>query len=106
MAWVYLLIAGVFEVVWAVGMKYTENFTRMMPSVITIIGMVLSVYFLNKAMNILPVGTAYAIWTGIGAIGTVVAGIILFNEPRDWIRMFFLAMILVGIIGLKTRSGH
>ena len=106
MAWVYLLIAGVFEVVWAVGMKYTENFTRMMPSVITIIGMVLSVYFLNKAMNILPVGTAYAIWTGIGAIGTVVAGIILFNEPRDWIRMFFLAMILVGIIGLKTSSGH
>ncbi len=106
MAWVYLLIAGVFEVVWAVGMKYTENFTRMMPSVITIIGMVLSVYFLNKAMNILSVGTAYAIWTGIGAIGTVVAGIILFNEPRDWIRMFFLAMILVGIIGLKTSSGH
>ena len=106
MAWVYLLIAGVFEVVWAVGMKYTENFTRMMPSVITIIGMVRSVYFLNKAMNILSVGTAYAIWTGIGAIGTVVAGIILFNEPRDWIRMFFLAMILVGIIGLKTRSGH
>lgn len=106
MAWVYLLIAGIFEVVWAVGMKYTENFTRMTPSVITIIGMVLSVYFLNKAMNILPVGTAYAIWTGIGAIGTVVAGIILFNEPRDWIRMFFLAMILVGIIGLKTSSGH
>lgn len=106
MAWVYLLIAGIFEVVWAVGMKYTENFTRMTPSVITIVGMVLSVYFLNKAMNILPVGTAYAIWTGIGAIGTVVAGIILFNEPRDWIRMFFLAMILVGIIGLKTSSGH
>lgn len=106
MAWVYLLIAGIFEVIWAVGMKYTENFTRMMPSVITIIGMVLSVYFLNKAMNILSVGTAYAIWTGIGAIGTVVAGIILFNEPRDWIRMFFLAMILVGIIGLKTSSGH
>ena len=106
MAWVYLLIAGIFEVVWAVGMKYTENFTRMTPSVITIVGMVLSVYFLNKAMNILPVGTAYAIWTGIGAIGTVVAGIILFNEPRDWIRMFFLAMILVGIIWLKTSSGH
>ncbi len=106
MAWVYLLIAGIFEVIWAVGMKYTENFTRMTPSVITIVGMVLSVYFLNKAMNILPVGTAYAIWTGIGAIGTVVAGIILFNEPRDWIRMFFLAMILVGIIGLKTSSGH
>ena len=106
MAWVYLLIAGIFEVIWAVGMKYTENFTRMTPSVITIVGMVLSVYFLNKAMNILSVGTAYAIWTGIGAIGTVVAGIILFNEPRDWIRMFFLAMILVGIIGLKTSSGH
>ena len=106
MAWVYLLIAGIFEVIWAVGKKYTENFTRMTPSVITIVGMVLSVYFLNKAMNILPVGTAYAIWTGIGAIGTVVAGIILFNEPRDWIRMFFLAMILVGIIGLKTSSGH
>ena len=106
MAWVYLLIAGIFEVVWAVGMKYTENFTRMTPSVITIIGMVLSVYFLNKAMNILPVGTAYAIWTGIGAIRTVVAGLILFHEPRDWIRMFSLAMILVGIIGLKTSSGH
>lgn len=106
MAWLFLLIASTFEIVWAVGMKYTENFTRLIPSIITLAGMVLSVYFLNKAMKVLPIGTAYAVWTGLGAVGTVIMGIVLFNEPKDFLRLFYLALILVGIIGLKASSGH
>jgi len=106
MAWLFLLIASTFEIVWAVGMKYTENFTRVIPSTITLAGMVLSVYFLNKAMKVLPIGTAYAVWTGLGAVGTVIMGIVLFNEPKDFLRLFYLSLILVGIIGLKVSSGH
>lgn len=106
MAWLFLLIASSFEIVWAVGMKYTENFTRLIPSIITLAGMVLSVYFLNKAMKVLPIGTAYAVWTGLGAVGTVIMGIVLFNEPKDFLRLFYLTLILVGIIGLKVSSGH
>lgn len=106
MAWFILLVAGIFEVIWAIGMKYTENFTKLVPTVITVAGMVLSVYFLNKAMQDLPIGTAYAVWTGIGAIGTVVMGMLLFGEAREWSRIFFLLLILAGIIGLKVNSGH
>lgn len=106
MAWFYLIIAGLFEVVWAIGIKFAENFTKVIPSIITLIAMVLSVYFLNKAMNLLPVGTAYAIWTGIGAIGTVLMGMVLFGESREWGRIFFLMLILIGIIGLKINSGQ
>lgn len=106
MAWLFLFIASLFEVVWAVGMKYTENFTKLLPSVVTLAGMVLSVYFLNKAMKTLPIGTAYAVWTGLGAVGTVIMGIILFNEPKDITRLVYLSLILVGIIGLKASSGH
>lgn len=106
MAWITLIIAGVFEVIWAIGMKYTENFTKLVPTIITVTGMVLSVYFLNKAMRDLPIGTAYAVWTGIGAIGTVVMGMLLFGESRDWSRIFFVLLILAGIIGLKVNSGH
>ncbi|WP_221568047.1 quaternary ammonium compound efflux SMR transporter SugE [Alkalihalobacillus sp. TS-13] len=104
MAWIYLLIAGVFEVVWAIGLKYTEGFSRLVPSIITVIGMIISFYFLSIAIKALPIGTAYAVWTGIGALGTVLLGILLFNEPKDFMRILFLGMILVGIIGLKFTS--
>ncbi len=104
MAWIYLFIAGIFEVVWAIGLKYTEGFSRLVPSIITVIGMVISFYFLSIAIKVLPIGTAYAVWTGIGALGTVFLGILLFNEPKDFTRILFLGMILVGIIGLKFTS--
>lgn len=106
MAWVYLLIAGVFEVVWAIGLKYSNGFSKLYPSVITIIGMAISFYFLALATKTLPIGTAYAIWTGIGAVGAVILGMMLFNEPKDLIRIMFVAFILVGIIGLKYTAGN
>lgn len=104
MPWIFLLIAGIFEVIWAIGLKYTEGFTRLYPSIVTIAGMIVSFYFLSLATKTLPIGTAYAVWTGIGAIGAVIMGIILFNESRDIIRIFFLLLILAGIIGLKSVS--
>jgi quaternary ammonium compound-resistance protein SugE len=104
MAWIYLLIAGIFEVVWAIGLKYTQGFTRLYPTMVTIIGMAASFYFLSLATKTLPIGTAYAVWTGIGALGAVILGMILFNEPRDLPRILFLAFILAGIIGLKLTS--
>jgi quaternary ammonium compound-resistance protein SugE len=105
MAWIFLVIAGVFEVVWAIGLKYTEGFTKLYPSVITIVGMAISFYFLSMAVKTLPIGTAYAIWTGIGAAGAVILGIVLFGEPRSLLRLMFVAFILIGIIGLKATSG-
>ncbi|WP_408009706.1 quaternary ammonium compound efflux SMR transporter SugE [Pseudalkalibacillus sp. A8] len=104
MAWIYLFIAGIFEVVWAIGLKYTEGFSRLIPSIITVIGMIISFYFLSNAIKALPIGTAYAVWTGIGALGTALLGILLFNEPKDFTRILFLGMILIGIIGLKFTS--
>ena len=106
MAWVYLVIAGIFEMVWAVGLKYTEGFTRLLPSVATIAAMVLSFVFLSQALKSLPVGTAYAVWTGIGAAGTAVLGIVLFGESRDILRILCLSLIVIGIIGLKLTSSH
>lgn len=106
MAWIFLIIAGIFEVVWAISLKYTEGFTKLWPTVVTIIGMVISFYFLSAAIKTLPIGTAYAIWTGIGALGAVIMGIILFNEPRSASRLFFVGCILVGIIGLKVTSSN
>jgi quaternary ammonium compound-resistance protein SugE len=100
-AWVYLLIAGLFEVIWAIGLKYSEGWSRFWPSVGTVIAMGVSVIFLSLAMKELPVGTSYAVWTGIGAIGTVILGIILFAEPATAIRLGCVALILTGIIGLK-----
>jgi quaternary ammonium compound-resistance protein SugE len=105
MAWIYLAIAGVFEVVWVIGLKYTEGFTRIYPTIVTIIGMIISFYFLALAVKTLPIGTAYAVWTGIGAVGAIIVGMILFNEPKDLIRIVFLLFILTGIIGLKVTSG-
>ncbi|MCW8802756.1 MAG: multidrug efflux SMR transporter, partial [Ignavibacteriaceae bacterium] len=87
MAWIYLFIAGLFEIGWAIGLKYTEGFTKLWPSFITIIGMILSFYFLSTAIKTIPIGTAYAIWTGIGAVGTAILGIFLFGESKEFIRL-------------------
>ncbi|WP_105619423.1 quaternary ammonium compound efflux SMR transporter SugE [Vallitalea okinawensis] len=104
MSWFYLIIAGVFEVVWAAGLKYSNGFTRLYPSIITVIGMIISFYFLSIATKTLPIGTAYAIWTGIGALGSIIVGIILFKEPFSLLRVLFLMLILIGILGLKLTS--
>lgn len=101
MAWVYLLIAAVFEVQWAVTMKYIEGFSRLWPSVFCIVGMVISIYFLALAQKTLPIGTSYAIWTGLGAVGTAILGMILFNESREVARILCIALIVCGVFGLK-----
>ncbi len=101
MAWVYLIVAGILEVVWAIGLKYTQGFTKLGPSTWTIAAMVASMWLLAKAAHALPIGTAYAVWTGIGAVGTAILGIFLFGESRDWPRLACLAMVLIGIVGLK-----
>ena len=104
MAWVYLVIAGVFEVIWATSLAYSQGFTKLYPSLITIGGMSVSFYLLSLATKTLPMGTAYAIWTGIGALGAVLLGIILFHEPVNLVRIVFLVLILIGIVGLKLTS--
>ena len=101
MAWTYLLIAGVLEIAWAVGLKYTHGFTRVGPSVFTVVTMIASFWFLSKAVRTLPLGTSYAVWTGIGVLGTTVLGMALFGEPRDALRLVCIGLILCGIIGLK-----
>jgi quaternary ammonium compound-resistance protein SugE len=106
MAWVYLVIAGIFEVVWAVALKYAMGFTRLVPSIITFFGAIASFYFLSVATKTLPIGTAYAVWTGIGAMGAVIIGMVFLNEPVNVSRVVFLLFILVGLIGLKLTSGH
>lgn len=104
MAWLCLLTAGLLEVTWAIGLKYTDGFTRLIPSVVTITSMVASILFLGLALKTLPVGTAYAIWTGIGAVGVAILGIILFAEPANALRLGSIALIVSGIIGLKLVS--
>lgn len=104
MAWIYLFIAGLFEIGWAVGLKYTDGFTKLWPSVITVLIMILSFYFLSSAVKIIPIGTAYAIWTGIGAVGTAILGIFLFGESKEFIRLFFILLIIIGVVGLKIFS--
>ncbi len=106
MAWTYLLIAGLLEMAWAIGLKYTEGWTKLWPSIGTVLTMIASFYFLSLALRTLPVGTAYAIWTGIGAVGTAILGIILFGEPRDLAKIVFLMMIIGGVAGLRFSSGH
>lgn len=105
-AWFYLLVAGIFEMVWAVGIVYTEGFRRPVPSVLTLMAMALSVWFLSLSLKTLPLGTAYAVWTGIGGALTVVAGMVLFHEPVNLLKIGFIGLILLGIIGLKLTSGH
>lgn len=105
MAWTYLLVAAVFEIAWAVGLKYTEGFTRPLASAITIACMIVSMGLLALAVRSIPVGTGYAVWTGIGAVGTAVLGIVLFAEPASPARIGFILTIVVGIVGLKFASG-
>ena len=101
MNWIILILAGLFEVGWAIGLKYTEGFTRFWPTVGTVASMAISFILLGIAMRSLPVGTAYTIWVGIGAVGTVILGIILFNEPADWLRIASIGLICLGVLGLS-----
>lgn len=104
MSWFILLIAGLLEVVWAVGLKYTHGFTRLIPSLITVISMIVSIVLLSLAMKTLPTGTAYAVWTGIGAVGAAIAGILLLGESASLARIASLALIVLGIVGLKLST--
>ena len=101
MNWVILVVAGLFEIAWAIGLKYTDGFTKPWPTIATVAAMIASVVLLGIAMKSLPVGTAYAVWVGVGAVGTAILGIVLFNESANAMRLASLALIVVGIIGLK-----
>jgi quaternary ammonium compound-resistance protein SugE len=104
MAWIVLVVAGLFEVCWAIGLKYTDGFSRLWPSVGTVAAMTASVVLLGWSMRSLPVGTAYAVWTGIGAVGTVLLGLVLFDEPATVARLGCVGLILAGIVGLKITA--
>ncbi|EPA0078407.1 MULTISPECIES: quaternary ammonium compound efflux SMR transporter SugE [Enterobacter] len=104
MSWIILFIAGLLEVVWAIGLKYTHGFTRLTPSVITVTAMIVSIVMLSWAMRTLPVGTAYAVWTGIGAVGAAITGILLLGESASLARIASLALIVAGIVGLKLST--
>lgn len=103
-AWLILIAAGLFETAWAIGMKYSEGFTKFWPGVFTIICILISMVLLSISLKWLPVGTAYAVWTGIGAVGTAILGIILFGESKEFMRLFFMFIIIAGLIGLKIYS--
>ena len=105
MTWFILILAGLFEVVWAIGLKYTHGFTRLTPSIVTILGMLVSFWLLATAMKTLPLGTAYAVWVGIGTIGAFVAGIVLFGESASWMRIASVLLIVLGLVGLKVSAG-
>lgn len=102
--WTLLLVAGLFEVGWAIGLKYSHGFTRLTPSVLTVVAMAISLFLLGKALRDIPVGTGYAVWTGVGAVGTAILGIVLLNEPRDLARLGCIALIVLGIAGLKLTA--
>jgi quaternary ammonium compound-resistance protein SugE len=102
MAWLILLAAGLLEVVWAIGLKYTQGFSRLMPTVVTVIAMIASMGLLGLAVRSLPIGTAYAVWTGIGTVGTVLVGILVFGESASLLRLLCVSLIVIGIIGLKA----
>ncbi|NLM99760.1 MAG: quaternary ammonium compound efflux SMR transporter SugE [Campylobacteraceae bacterium] len=104
MNWTILFLAGIFEIFWAVGLKYSDGFTKLTPTIFTLITMVVSFYLLSLALKTLPIGTAYAVWVGIGTIGTVIAGIFLFNESMSLFRMISILSILLGIMGLKLTT--
>jgi quaternary ammonium compound-resistance protein SugE len=104
MAWLLIVIAGVFEIAWAVGLKYSDGFSRLVPSVLTVAAMAASIVCLGIAVKSLPVGTAYAVWTGIGAAGTAVLGIYLFEEPATLLRLGSIALVVAGIVGLRLAS--
>lgn len=104
MAWIILVIAGAFECAWAIGLKYTDGFSRPLPTTLTLLSMVISVWLLSISMKTIPVGTAYAVWTGIGAVGVAILGMLLFGESREVARLLFLLLIIAGIVGLKLVS--
>lgn len=101
-AWAYVVVAGFLEVGWAIGLKYSEGFSKPLPSVLTVGGMVASMWLLSQALRVLPAGTGYAVWTGIGAVGTAILGVVLLGESRNNWRLLCIAMIVVGIVGLKA----
>ncbi|MFA7022726.1 quaternary ammonium compound efflux SMR transporter SugE [Aliarcobacter sp.] len=101
MSWIILFLAGIFEIFWAVGLKYSDGFTKLFPTIFTIVTMIISFYLLSLALKALPIGTAYAVWVGIGTVGTVIAGIMLFGESMTLIRVISILFILIGIVGLK-----
>jgi len=101
MGWIYILIASIFEISWAVGLKYSQGLTQLKESIFTIITMLLSFYFLSLGVKYIPIGTAYAVWTGIGTAGTALYGILFFNEPKELIRISFILLIMIGIVGLR-----
>ena len=103
-AWLWLLAAGLLEIVWAVGLKFSEGFSRLWPSVATLVAMAASFWCLARALKDIPLGTGYAIWVGIGAVGTAIAGVLLFAEPATWPRAFCIALIVAGIVGLKLTA--
>ena len=106
MSWIYLIIAGILEIGWAIGLKYTEGWSKLYPSLITAALMITSFQFLSMALKTLPIGMAYAIWTGIGAVGTAILGMLLFDEPRDLVRILCILLIVAGIVGLKLTSAQ
>ncbi len=106
MSWVLLVIAGLLEICWAIGLKYTEGFSKFTPSLLTISAMIASMFLLGKAANALPIGTAYGVWVGIGTVGAAILGIVLFKESASGLKIFFLVMLVTSIIGLKVTSGH
>ena len=102
--WVQLIVAGVFEIIWVIGLKLSDGLSRMAPSGVSLVAMLFSLYFLSLSIKTLPLGTAYAVWTGIGILGTTLIGIFYFNEPKTALRFFFLFLIIAGILGLKLQS--
>jgi quaternary ammonium compound-resistance protein SugE len=106
MAWVLIVVAGLLEVAWSIGMKYTDGFTRLWPSVFTGAGIAASMLLLSQAAKSLPIGTAYGVWVGIGAAGAAVVGMLLLGEPMTAARIFFVSLLLVAVVGLKATSGH
>ncbi len=104
MAWLILLLAGLAEIGWAVGLKYTEGFSKLMPSLLTVGAMIISLGLLGLALKSLPLGTAYAVWTGVGTVGTAILGIYLFGESADWLRLVCIGLIVAGIMGLKLAT--
>ncbi|MGY1435956.1 DMT family transporter [Streptomyces reniochalinae] len=106
MAWIMLVVAGLVEVTWAIGLKFTEGFTKLWPSVFTVVGFATSMILLSLAAKSLPIGTAYGVWVGIGAAGAAVVGMLMLGEPVTAGRLFFIALLLVSVVGLKLTSGH
>jgi quaternary ammonium compound-resistance protein SugE len=104
MAWIILVVAGLFETAWAVGLKYTEGFTKLWPSLFTISTILISMFLLGVAVRTLPIGTAYSVWVGIGAVGATLLGMVLLDEPASFVRLFFLGLLIFAIVGLKMTS--